>query len=76
MNSAAVLAARMVLIYVIVACAVKIFFYFSEILSAAASMGLRDGKGRQVSEGTYLAKGKVVAADGGVEAVAVVVGVR
>jgi len=39
-------------------------------------MGLRDGRGRSVSESTYQAKGKVVAADGGVEAVAVVVGVR
>jgi len=43
---------------------------------AVGSWDLRDGRGRQVSDGTYLVKGKVVAADGKVEAVAVVVGVR
>jgi len=75
-NSAAVVAARMVLIYVIGAGGVKIFFYFPEILSAAASRDLRDVKGRHVSEGTYLARGKVVAVNGRVEAVAVVVGIR
>jgi len=51
-------------------------FYFSEIVAAAGSMGLRDGRGRSVSEGTCPAKGKVIGADGKVEAVAVVVGVR
>jgi len=43
---------------------------------AVGSWDLRDGKGRLVSEGTYLVKGKISAADGKRERVSVVVGVR
>jgi len=43
---------------------------------AVGSWDLRDGKGRQVSEGTYLVKGKVVTFGGKGERVSVVVGVR
>jgi len=43
---------------------------------AVGSWDLRDGKGRRVSEGTYLVKGKITAADGKGERVSVIVGVR
>jgi hypothetical protein len=40
------------------------------------SWDLRDGKGRQVSEGTYLVKGMIKTSDGKVERVSLVLGVR
>jgi len=65
-NSATVLAARMVLIYVIGACAVKIFFYFPEMLSAAGVVvGVRQvgmvSMGGQFRGRPYLVDGKVSA---------------
>ena len=43
---------------------------------AVGSWDLKDAKGRQVSEGTYLVKGKIVTPGGKGERVSVVVGVR
>jgi len=50
-NSAAVPAARMVVIYVIGAGAVKIFVYLAEILSAAGSVGTYPARGKVRSRG-------------------------
>jgi hypothetical protein len=48
----------------------------SVVRRAVGLWDLRDGKGRHVPEGAYLARGKVVTSGGAVERVSVVVGVR